>query len=202
GPGKGEKPELPPFVDKGKGGELPPGARRLRLPWKGIHLTKPLPPAKPAAIKPTELTEESTVVRLAGPVSDTTVGGAGRFLILHLPRERTFAVFDVSAGKVVKSLPMPKGQYLAAARLDRFVVIFGENEWARNRLECWDLRTLEKVTKEPVALKQRVMVAALGPASTGPLVLRGDNSGWDFLDLETFQTVASVGGEPGPIAFP
>src|SRR5262249_54983563 len=89
GPGKGGKTERPPFVDKGKGGELPPGARRLRLPWKGIHLTKPLPPAKPAAIKPTELTEESTVVRLAGPVSDTTVGGAGRFLILHLPRERT-----------------------------------------------------------------------------------------------------------------
>jgi hypothetical protein len=81
GPGKGDKFDAP-FLDKG--GELPPGARRLRLPWKGIQLTKPLPPAKPFDIKPPELKEENTTVQLAAPATDFTVGGAGRFLIFHL----------------------------------------------------------------------------------------------------------------------
>src|SRR5262249_42887016 len=64
-------------------------------------LTGPTFEAVEADIKPPTLTGDKVERKLSSAIADVAVGGGGRYLVLHLPRERKLAVFDVNAAKVV-----------------------------------------------------------------------------------------------------
>jgi hypothetical protein len=65
---------------------------------------------------------------LASSIGDVCVGGGGRFLIMHLPRDRTLAVFDTKAAKVVKYLPVADGGLKFAAGMDNLMTFLpGDN---------------------------------------------------------------------------
>ena len=52
------------------------------------------------------------------------VGDGGRFLILHLPKVRQVAVFDVNQAKVVKFLPVAADNVMIAAGMTKMIVAY------------------------------------------------------------------------------
>ena len=90
-------------------------------------------------LSPPKLAVARRSVPLAGAISDVVVGAGGRLLIFHLPKIRQLAVFDVSAAKVTKYIPLPSSDVaLAAGATKLFIGLRTEKQiqrWSLNRLE-------------------------------------------------------------------
>jgi hypothetical protein len=63
----------------------------------------------PNGIRPPALEGDKVVRKLDGPITGVAVGGAGRYLLLHLPRLRRLAVFDINTAEVVGAHPGQRG---------------------------------------------------------------------------------------------
>jgi hypothetical protein len=111
-------------------------------------------------------------------------GGGGRFLLLHLPRERKLAVFDVNEAKVTKYLPVGEDDIKFAAGRDKLIVYLP----TANVFQRWDLKTLEKEATVTSPAKGAVRTIAMGSASAGPLVV-GVDQGLLFFDPLTFKEI-------------
>ena len=169
------------FPDKQTKQQVPPPAPGpIPVPTPGpIPAPAPVPinplvlPPIPAAvaIKPPVLLQERVVVQLPSPVSDVTVGGGGRYLILHLSQQRQLAVFDVNEGKVVKSLPISADKIKIAAGMDKLIVVLCDTKMVQR----WSLATWEREAEAPFAMKVPVVSTAMGSASDGPLLIEGCN---------------------------
>src|SRR5262249_34530620 len=101
----------------------------------GVPLVRP--PSQVLPIKPTPMTADKTTVSLPSSIADVCVGGGGRFLILHLPRQRNLAIFDVNEGKVVKYLPVADDRVLFAAGMNKLLVVLPD----KNLIQRWSLAT-------------------------------------------------------------
>ena len=55
-------------------------------------------------IRPPALEADTAIRKLEAPVPNLAVGGAGRFLILHLPSRHQLAVFDVNKADFIKEI--------------------------------------------------------------------------------------------------
>ena len=128
------------------------------------------------------LASEKTVVRLPAGIEQIVVGGGGRYLILHLKRLNKFAVFDVSAAKVIQYLPAPVGDFLYAAGANKLVVVLPD----KKLIERWSLDTFEKETSVPLPVTFAPGRAAMGSQSAGPLLLSAPD-GAALIDLETLK---------------
>jgi WD40 repeat protein len=137
----------------------------------GVIVRPPAPGSKPLATLP-----------LPSPVQDVCVGGDGRFLILHLPRERKLVVFDTHQAKIVKSLPVAEADLLLAAGRDTLIVAVP----GKNLLRRWNLTTFKRELSHFSPNKRPIKALAMGSASAGPLVLARD-SGVELLDPQTLQ---------------
>src|SRR5439155_6316637 len=119
-------------------GGVPAAAADPKEPAPGIGL-KPAEPARPAPaapvaaelvrpaaevlpIKPTAAADGATV-KLPAAADAACVGGGGRFLIFRLPKTRQLAVFDVTAGRGVKYLPLAEDGALFAAGATKLYVL-------------------------------------------------------------------------------
>ena len=78
--------------------------------------------------------------RLEGRITDVTVGGGGRYLLLTLKDARKLAVFDLNAADVVKTIPLTSPNVLVAAGAKKFLIALPDEK----RIERWDLATLER----------------------------------------------------------
>jgi hypothetical protein len=126
--------------------------------------------------------EKDTVVRkLDVPIRDLAVGGGGRYLILHLPKIRKLAIFDVNRAKVVKHLPAPDPDLKLTAGLEKLVVALPGSR----TLQRWDLKSFELDVTVPYPAKGEIIALSLGAASRGPVVVAGKdaNNPWPALYL-------------------
>lgn len=139
----------------------------------------PLQPASP------RLLGAKSVFPLPGAIDQLAVGGGGRFLILHLKRLDKLAIFDVSQAKVVHYMPAPAEDFLFQASAEKLVVIIP----SKKVLERWSLRTLEKERSVPMPVSFAPARAALGSASSGPLLLWGPLYDTALVDLDTLKKV-------------
>ncbi|MBV9123446.1 MAG: hypothetical protein JO112_08825, partial [Planctomycetes bacterium] len=145
--------------------------------------------AGPLAIKTTPLDGDQATVPLAAPADEVCAGGAGRFLILHLPTLHQLAIFDVNEARIVKSLPTPDDDVQFAADRDDLVVALPSNG---SVLQRWSLTTFEKEAVAACPLPGRIQLA-MGSGSNGPLVLVGGaqpgqtGGTLKLLDPKTFQ---------------
>src|SRR5262249_50717417 len=108
----------PPRVDPPGFDPLnPPKVEKPKHPWIDIK------PPNPVAIKPPVLQQEKAERKLPANVENVAGGGAGRFLVLHLPQLHKLAVFDVNdaAGKL-KWLRVPEDGVKFAAGMNKLVV--------------------------------------------------------------------------------
>ncbi len=133
-----------------------------------------IPPPRPAALTPAKIDGASAVVNLSSPAADVCVGGAGRFVVFHLPNEKQLAVLDVCAARVVKTIAAPE-KVLFTASMDMLFVVDVEN----NRIERWNLTTLAKdgFLPLPVSSGLTVSAVAIGSASNGPLLVQARSDG-------------------------
>ena len=123
----------------------------------------PLKPPAPVDVAPAVLAQDKVVKPLPSPVSDAVVGGGGRFLILSLPLQKKLAIFDVSAGEVVKYLSFPAPVAAFAAGMDQLIVA------QPNNLLRYSLKTFEQEQAAPVPVGGTVTALCMGSASNGPL---------------------------------
>jgi hypothetical protein len=152
-------------------------------------------PAAPAAAAPVERPLPATA-------ADVCVGGAGRFLILHLPQERRLAIFDALDAKVVKYLSFPDGDLRFAAGRDHLIVALPD----QNVLQRWSLATFEREAAVTCPVAGTVVGLAMGSASRGPLLVstRGNDrfprgAAGTFVDPLTFRTLELDGAAAGQL---
>jgi predicted Zn finger-like uncharacterized protein len=156
----------------------------------------PLVPAPAAAveIRPPALAEDSVTVSLPSAAADVCVGGAGRYLVFHLPAEGRLAVFDVSEARLTGSVPLPDDKVLFAAGMDKLLVVLPE----RGAVQRWALAPVRKEATAALPFGRPVIAVAMGSATDGPLVVRGPRGpaagaaglALDFLDVPTLRRVA------------
>ncbi len=130
-----------------------------------------LPDPAPVKIAPAELARERTVIDLPASVGDVTVGGGGRYLVLHLPKVRKLAIFDVNEAKVVKYLGAPADDIKIAAGMDKLLVVQPGNYTVHR----WNLTKPDDKPEAEAKIKMEVppVAVAMGAASNGPLVISG-----------------------------
>lgn len=152
----------------------------------------PPPSAGPSSrgVKAPPLEGDRAIRKLDGPVADVAVGGAGRYLVLHLPTARRLDVFDVTKAEVVGSIPAEEADVKFAAGLEDVAVVRPR----QGTLERWTLKTCERDVAVPVPVKGFVLDLALGSASRGPLLVRSaggaadlDPAWFTLVDLETLK---------------
>ncbi|MGO9601597.1 MAG: WD40 repeat domain-containing protein [Isosphaeraceae bacterium] len=110
---------------------------------------------------------EPLVVASGGKISDVTVGGGGRYLLLTLKESRELAIFDVSAAAVVKRVPLASSDVLVAAGAKTFVIAYP----VQRLIERWDLATMaRRGTRLPSPIRARLTGLAMGSDSDGPIL--------------------------------
>jgi serine protease Do len=149
-----------------------------------------VPAADPPAlvdVKAPALDGDIAVRDLTSPLADVAVGGGGRYLILHQPKIRSLAVFDVSAAKVVHTIAVAEDNVKFAAGLDKLLVLSPDSK----TIERYSLTTFAREQAGTVSVGQPIAQAAMGSASRGPLlVAAGDGplrSELHFIDIHTLK---------------
>ncbi len=144
-------------------------------------------PERVFELKPPPIPEKTTLA-LPGVVDRTCVGGGGRFVFYRIPSKKQLAVLDVTAGKIVKNLPLADGDDLFAAGMTKLFV-YGK---AADVIQRYDLDKLEKDLTVRNPLGGHPSILAIGSASDGPLYVGGrcvgtDPRGYGFLDPRTMR---------------
>lgn len=181
-------PARPPVAMK-------PAAGPNRPPRPLAAFPEPLPvPITPAPI------EKETAYALPEPAATLRVGGGGRYLILHLAQARKLAIFDVSAARIVRDVPVEGTAVVFAAGMHDLLVCDAETRGVQR----YDLATGQLQARGRLSLPPgQVKAFCLGHASAGPLLVnvqRDDMpAGYEcsFFDPATFEAL----GVPEPTRF-
>jgi hypothetical protein len=157
-------------------------------------LRAPLADPGPSGIKAPALDGDKVERMLAAPVADVAVGGAGRYLLLHQPRLRQLAVFDVNAAEVVGHIPVNEDDAKFAAGLEDVVVVLPH----AGTIERWNLKTLERDVAATLPVKGMIRSVAMASASRGPLLVHAaagteqlSPTSFTLVNVETMRLVVS-----------
>jgi S1-C subfamily serine protease len=129
--------------------------------------------AAAVAIQSPVLDKDKMTLRLPHAATSVAVGGAGRYLILHVPEESALLVFDVNAAMIVKSIRVGQEKFGFAAGMDRLMIVKGNT--GDLTVERWSLITFQREASAPLTLKVPLITVAMGSASQGPLLVEGVN---------------------------
>jgi hypothetical protein len=145
-------------------GEMEVGRFSTRVPIRGVPLVEPADPTK-VAIQSPKLAAEKVVKALPDNASDIRVGGGGRYLILHLPKLKKLAVFDVNEAAITRYIPLAEDKIFYGAGLEKLVVGLA----TKGTIERWDLSTGEKELTRAMPGLADVYSVVMGFASRGPV---------------------------------
>jgi hypothetical protein len=142
--------------------DQPSGAdKTIRPPKAAVGGARIVPRTEGATAAPLAL-------RLEGTISDVTVGGGGRYLLLSLGDSRKLAIFDVNEAAVVKTISLPSANAIVAAGATKFLIAMPDER----QIELWDLGKLQREGdrhSSPVDVQIRAI--ALGYDSNGPALV-------------------------------
>jgi hypothetical protein len=147
----------------------------------------PAPASRLPAIPAPRLTGPRTEVLLPEPFAHVRTGGAGRYLIFHLPRAKKLAIFDVSKARLVHQIDLPGDDVLYAAGQDKLLIVLT----GARVLQRWSLKTFRR-EKTAVLPGGPVLKALMGSASNGPLVLWSGGK-VDLWDVEGMKPIPVEG---------
>ncbi|HJZ91973.1 MAG TPA: hypothetical protein VKE40_13955, partial [Gemmataceae bacterium] len=154
--------------------DSPPGGIRPPFPDPGRRIAPPpklvapnFAPVSALPIQATPLTDNLEERRLPGAVESVVSAGGGRLLLLHMPKARQLAVFDVNEGKTAKQIPVADAGALIAGGMNMFVVYSPGD----NRAERWNTKTLEREGQINNPFPDPAKAIAMGSATNGPLVV-------------------------------
>lgn len=166
------------------------GRSLTRLPIGGVALVEAADPSA-GGLAPPELAGDKVVKKLPDLASDICVGGGGRYLVLHLPKLKKLAIFDVNAAAIVRYIPLTDDKIVYAAGLDKVVIGLTK----KGVVERWDLRTGKKESSRTVPGAADIDRVLLGSASHGPVLVNSV-----FHDLRTLSPlpITTPKGHPAP----
>jgi predicted Zn finger-like uncharacterized protein len=121
----------------------------------------------PGGVRPSPLSADREERPLPDAVGDVCAGGAGRYLILGIPKARKLGVFDATAARVVKYLPLAEEDSKFAAGRDKLIVVAPK----AGLIERYDLNTLEKEVTAPLPYTGKVHAVLMGSATSGPVLI-------------------------------
>ena len=105
------------------------------------------------------------IMKLNAPISDVVVGGGGRYLLLTQKDTHRFAVFDVNAAAIVKTISLPSSNALVAAGASKFLIAFPDEKL----IQRWNLNTLQREGGNHVSpIDGQIKALAMGADSNGP----------------------------------
>ena len=130
---------------------------------------KPKPEPKPEPNKPAVVQDKEAVKTLPDSISAVTVGGGGRFIILHLAKLRKIAVYDVHEGKIAGYIAQAEDNLFMAAGMDKLMIALPD----KKIIQRWNLKTLEREVAAPLPVEGKVTGLCMGSASQGPLLVAG-----------------------------
>lgn len=146
-------------------------------------------------ITPPKLSEGQRTLTLSSTVTDVVVGGGGRYLILHLPKERKLAIFDATQAKIVKTIVVGDDSVRFTAGRDALMLYLPSS----GILQRWSLTTFKREISVPMPVQSDADATfAMGSDSNGPLLANGQ-----FLDVVSLKPIplklpVNARGEAGP----
>jgi hypothetical protein len=153
--------------------------RESRIFIRGSTVNRtPTAGSRQVPIEPPQLAAEMIVKKLPEIARDICVGGGGRYLVLHLPKLKKLAVFDLNEAAIARYIPLTDDNVVFAAGLEKIVV----GVTSKGILERWNLQTGEKELTRPMPDLADVTSVIIGSASTSHVVANGI-----FLDLATLK---------------
>ncbi|MEM6257131.1 MAG: serine protease [Planctomycetota bacterium] len=120
-------------------------------------------------------------IRLPAEYGSVYVGGAGRYMLFHVPSRKTIEIIDVLQGTTVHSMPNVSDDVMIAAGLKHFVLVLP----GQNLMQKWSYEGFKREKVARIPTTGMLWNAALGANSTGPMVLSADNN--LFVDLESMR---------------
>jgi hypothetical protein len=142
--------------------------------------------ASGTGIRPPVLDKDRVVKMLPGAVTDVCVGGAGRFLILHLAQQRKLAVFDLNKAQIVHYISVAEDKVKFAAGKDKLLIMYPD----KHLIQRWSLTTFKREVTVPLEMKVPAVALAMGSASDGPLAISGVD--WPRLGETVFFDVRTM----------
>lgn len=151
-------------------------------------------------ITPSALRTKSATIDLPGTVTNSRVGGGGRFFILWYEKLRRLDVFDTNRSEIVKSLTVRSDEvHFAAGMSDLFLF-----DNATRTIDTYNFNTWSKSPAKSYPFRGKVLQTCMGSASMGPILvstaagsLPDDPTENALLDGRTLEPVRY----PGPGAF-
>lgn len=142
-------------------------------------------------IKPPHTMAGVVTKLLPETAADIQVGGGGRFFVLHLPKLKKLAIFDVNEAKIVRYIPLSDDQIVFAAGLEKVFI----GLVAKGIIERWNLNSGEKELSRALPGAADVISVLMGSASTGPVVINGG-----FFDAANLKPlpITTMNGVPAP----
>src|SRR5262249_44242433 len=171
-------------------GDKEVGRQQIQIPVEGVTLVQPAD-LTGTGIAPVKIGDEKLIKKLPDIASDICIGGGGRYLVLHLPKLKKLAVFDVTQTTIVRYIPLTEDKVVFAAGLDKLVI----GLTTKGQLERWDLASGEKELTRSAPGGADVGRVLLGSASRGPVIVNES-----FLDLQTLRPlpIKAPNGVPAP----
>jgi uncharacterized protein (TIGR03067 family) len=146
-----------------------------------------LPREDPVVVKGPVMDLDRVEKEMPAPIGDVVVGGAGRYLVLHLPQLRKIGIFDVNETKITGFIPLFEDNVKMAAGEHKLILVYPD----KGMIERYSLASREKEQAEPINAKYKIQFLAMGSASQGPLLVSASNdpSGYDlfFVDVNTLR---------------
>jgi mono/diheme cytochrome c family protein len=120
-------------------------------------------------------------VLLPEPFAQVRTGGAGRYLIFHLPKAKKLAIFDVAQARVVEEIDLPATDILYTAGLEKLLIVLP----GLKVVQRYSLKTFRREKTATIPGEQPVRQAVMGSAGTGPLLLwsGGPVELWDIEEM-------------------
>ncbi len=125
-------------------------------------------PTRVMAITPPPILE-AVELTLPGSADAAGLGGGGRFVIYRIATAKQLVVLDVSAAKLVKTIPLTTAAAPFAAGMNKLFVYQPDTK----SLQRWDLATWEKEFEGPCPVGGEPTALAMGHLTDGPLYVGG-----------------------------
>jgi hypothetical protein len=148
-----------PGGNPGGGNTVPPPKKKATR-FELNPVNAPLPP-----IPQTNIPAVGQTVVLPGVVGTASVGGGGRYIVMHFPQQNRLTVFDTSTGELVKSTPVDPGDAQVAAGANRVLV------YAGGKFHAYSLPDLNKIFEDKSPMFFPLHGIAMGSRANGPLLM-------------------------------
>lgn len=118
-------------------------------------------------IKPATSVVGNATKMLPDAAVEIKLGGGGRFLVMHIPKLKKLAVFDVTEARIVHYIPVSEEKIVYGAGLEKLVI----GLTTKGLLERWSLLSGEKEISRATPNAADVNSIVIGAGATGPFVV-------------------------------